>query len=170
MSRADSRRAWLVATAGLLLVALALRVWGHRHGLPFIYNADENAHFVARAIGMFGHSYNPHYFINPPGFTYLLHGLFWLRWGAEGVQATLAADPGAVFGLARLAAAALGTVAVLAGLVAVQTLADGRSLALDARLPALGVAAVAPALRAPFIVVVVLAAAAAAGLRAAGWG
>ena len=112
MWRADSRRAWPVAVAILLLAALALRVWGYRHGLPFVYNADENAHFVARAIGMFGHSYNPHYFINPPGFTYLLHALFWLRWGAEEVQATLAVDPGAVFGLARLASAALGTVAV----------------------------------------------------------
>ena len=112
MWRADSRRAWLVAVAVLLAGALALRVWGYRHGLPFVYNADENAHFVARAIGMFGHSYNPHYFINPPGFTYLLHVLFSLRWGGEGVQATLAADPGAVFGLARLASAALGTIAV----------------------------------------------------------
>ena len=112
MWRADSRRAWLVAIAGLLIVALALRVWGHRHGLPFIYNADENAHFVARAIGMFGHSYNPHYFINPPGFTYVLHVLFWLRWGGDEVQATLAAAPGEVFGLARLAAAVLGAVGV----------------------------------------------------------
>jgi hypothetical protein len=124
MWRADARRAWLVAIAGLLLVALALRVWGFRHGLPFIYNADENAHFVARAIGMFGHSYNPHYFINPPGFTYLLHVLFWLRWGSEGVQATLAADPGAVFGLARLAAAALGTLSVGLLLVAGSHLFD----------------------------------------------
>jgi hypothetical protein len=112
MWRADSRRAWLVAVAVLLAGALALRVWGHRHGLPFVYNADENAHFVARAIGMFGHSYNPHYFINPPGFTYVLHVLFAVRWGADEVQATLAADPGAVFGLARLAAAVLGTLAV----------------------------------------------------------
>ena len=112
MWRAEPRRAWLVAVAVLLLGALALRVWGYRHGLPFVYNADENAHFVARAIGMFGHSYNPHYFINPPGFTYLLHVLFWLRWGGEEVQATLATDPGAVFGLARLAAAVLGTIAV----------------------------------------------------------
>ena len=112
MWRADSRRLWLVAVALLLAGSLALRVWGFRHGLPFVYNADENAHFVARAIGMFGHSYNPHYFINPPGFTYLLHVLFWLRWGGEEVQATLAVDPGAVFGLARLAAAALGALAV----------------------------------------------------------
>ena len=124
MWRADTRRAWLAAIAALLIGALALRVWGYRHGLPFIYNADENAHFVARAIGMFGHSYNPDYFINPPGFTYLLHALFWVRWGGEGVQQTLAADPGAVFGLARLASAALGTAAVGILLVAGARLFD----------------------------------------------
>ena len=58
----------------LVLGALALRLWGFRQGLPLVYNADENAHFVAGAIGMFGHTYNPNYFINPPAYTYLLHG------------------------------------------------------------------------------------------------
>jgi Branched-chain amino acid transport protein (AzlD) len=62
--------------------------------------------------------------------------------------------------------AALVTVALLAALVAVQTLAAGTSVVLDARMAALAVAAVALWLRAPFIVVVVLAAVVAAGLRA----
>lgn len=65
--------------------------------------------------------------------------------------------------------AALVTVALLAALVAVQTLESGRSLAVDSRLVAVGVAAVALWRRAPFIVVVVLAAAVAAGLRSLGW-
>ncbi|MCK0116667.1 branched-subunit amino acid transport protein AzlD [Isoptericola sp. CG 20/1183] len=64
----------------------------------------------------------------------------------------------------------LVTVALLVSLVVVQTFAAGSSVVVDARVPALAVAAVALALRAPFIVVVVLAAAAAAGLRALGWG
>lgn len=67
-------------------------------------------------------------------------------------------------------AAGLVTVCLLCALVAVQTLADGRSIVVDSRLPALGVAAVALALRAPFIVVVIAAAATAGILRAAGWG
>ena len=61
-------------------------------------------------------------------------------------------------------------VARTAALVTVQTVGDGQALVVDARLPALAVAAVALALRAPFIVVVVLAAVTAAGLRALGWG
>jgi uncharacterized membrane protein len=58
-------------------------------------------------------------------------------------------------------------VALLAALVAVQALADGSRLAVDARLAGLAVAAVALVLRAPFLVVVVLGAATAALLRLA---
>lgn len=65
---------------------------------------------------------------------------------------------------------ALVTVALLVSLVVVQGFADDRTLTVDARVPALAVAALALALRAPFILVVVLAAATAAGLRALGWG
>ena len=64
--------------------------------------------------------------------------------------------------------AGLVTVALLAALVAVQTATTGSALVLDARLAALAVAAVALALRAPFVLVVVLAAVTAAGLRLLG--
>jgi branched-subunit amino acid transport protein len=64
--------------------------------------------------------------------------------------------------------AALVTVALLSALVGVQTLTEGRELVLDARVPALAVAAVALALRAPFVVVVAAAALTAGVLRALG--
>src|SRR5687767_5878086 len=101
------------ALAALVVGALALRLWGIDHGLPYVFNADENAHFVPRAIGMFGHSLNPGYFINPPAFTYLLHFAFWGRWGGrEALGDVFASDPGAVFAFARGLAAVLGTAAV----------------------------------------------------------
>jgi branched-subunit amino acid transport protein len=56
-------------------------------------------------------------------------------------------------------------VALLAALVAVQVVADGQTLVLDARLVGLGVAVVALVLRAPFLVVVGLAALTAALAR-----
>jgi hypothetical protein len=58
------------------------------------------------------------------------------------------------------------TVALLAALIAVQTLGQGASIVVDARVPAVIVAAVLFALRVPFIVVVVVAALVAAGIRA----
>lgn len=64
--------------------------------------------------------------------------------------------------------AELLTVALLAALIGVQTFAHGQQIVLDARVPAVIVAAGLLALRAPFIVVVVVAALVAAGIRALG--
>ena len=60
----------------------------------------------------------------------------------------------------------LVAVPLLAALILVQTLGDGHRLVLDARVPALAVAAVLVWRRAPFLVVVLAAAATAALLRA----
>ncbi|TDN92480.1 AzlD domain-containing protein [Microbacterium sp. BK668] len=61
------------------------------------------------------------------------------------------------------------TVALLAALVAVQTLGAGQTIVIDARVPAVLVAAGLLALRAPFLVVVAAAALVAALLRLWGW-
>lgn len=61
------------------------------------------------------------------------------------------------------------TVALLAALVVVQTLGAGQAVVVDARLPAVLVAAGLLVFRAPFLVVVVAAAATAALLRLWGW-
>ena len=60
------------------------------------------------------------------------------------------------------------TVALLAALISVQTLASGQAIVLDARVPALVVAAGLFALRVPFILVLVAAALTAALLRLSG--
>ena len=59
----------------------------------------------------------------------------------------------------------LVAVPLLAALILVQTLGDGQRLVLDARLPALAVAALLAWRRAPFLVVVLAAAGTAALLR-----
>ncbi|WP_417563659.1 AzlD domain-containing protein [Microbacterium sp.] len=61
------------------------------------------------------------------------------------------------------------TVALLAALVAVQALGVGQAITVDARVPAVLVAAGLLLLRAPFLVVVVAAAVVAALLRLWGW-
>lgn len=112
-ARRRRRPWWPLAVAALLAGAVALRVWGVQHGLPYVFNADENAHFVPRAIGMFGHSLNPEYFINPPAFTYLLYVAFGIRWGGsrEAIGDAFAADPTAAFTIARVLAGLLGAAA-----------------------------------------------------------
>lgn len=61
---------------------------------------------------------------------------------------------------------ALVAVPLLAALIVVQTFANGQSLTIDARVPALGVAAVLVWRKAPFLVCVLAAAATAALWRA----
>jgi Dolichyl-phosphate-mannose-protein mannosyltransferase len=107
----------LAAWGGLAIVlagGLALRLWGSREGLPFVYDIDEADHFVPRAVRMFSEgTLNPHYFENPPAFTYLLHFLFSIAYGGGGgVLSHFHQDPAAVYELARVAAAVLGTIAL----------------------------------------------------------
>jgi dolichyl-phosphate-mannose-protein mannosyltransferase len=111
--RAGARwQVWL-GLALVLLLALGLRLWGIRQGLPYAYNSDEDSHFVPRAIGMLTLGWNPHYFVNPPAYTDLLRLVFaaWFG-GRAGVSHTFAVNPTAVFTLARVCAALLGTLAV----------------------------------------------------------
>jgi 4-amino-4-deoxy-L-arabinose transferase-like glycosyltransferase len=101
------------ALALLLVVSLVLRLWGIKQGLPYSYNIDEATHFVPRAIAFFGHDLNPHYFLNPPAYSYLLHAVLELWFGSgDAAVRSYANDPTAVFVVARVVAAVLGTIAV----------------------------------------------------------
>jgi len=114
MPTAELSRRWAwPALAVVLAGGLGLRLWGVAQGLPYAYNADEADHFVPRAVALFGHDLNPHYFANPPGFTYVLHYLFALAWGGRtGVHHAFALHPTDVYTLARIAAAVLGVAAL----------------------------------------------------------
>jgi Dolichyl-phosphate-mannose-protein mannosyltransferase len=102
-----------VALGVLLVGTLALRLWGIKQGLPYSSNVDEETHFVPRAIAFFSHDLNPQYFLNPPAYSYLLHGVFELWFGsADATARAYTTDPTVVFVVARVVAAVLGTVAV----------------------------------------------------------
>ncbi|HWK19055.1 MAG TPA: glycosyltransferase family 39 protein [Solirubrobacteraceae bacterium] len=100
------------AVGVLLVVTFLLRVWGVKQGLPYSYNIDEATHFVPRAIAFFGHDLNPHYFLNPPAYSYLLHIVFdvWFG-GRDAVTRAYTSDPTTLYVVARVVAAALGTIA-----------------------------------------------------------
>ena len=112
-SRVPAQWPWMVAVGLLLVASLLLRMWGADHGLPYAYNSDENAHFVPRAIGIYGHEWNPDYFVNPPAYTYVLHVVFSVWFGGrEGVSRLFATDPTEVWVVARTTAAVLGTLSL----------------------------------------------------------
>ncbi|HEY5343915.1 MAG TPA: glycosyltransferase family 39 protein [Solirubrobacteraceae bacterium] len=102
----------------VLVVAFGLRLWGVKQGLPYVYNVDEYGHFVPEAVRMFGHGLNPHYFVNPPALTYLLHVVFGLWFGLErasshaSIAREFALHPERFFLVARVIVALLGTASV----------------------------------------------------------
>lgn len=78
--------------------------------------------------------------------------------------------PDSLFDNPRIASTAnYITIGMLAALLVTNTVASGQGLGLDARLVALGAAALALALRAPFIVVIIAGAAAAGFARLLVW-
>src|SRR3954447_15286109 len=105
-----TRTRWMLA--GLLLAALGLRLWSIRYGLPWVYNRDEEFHFVPVAVRMFGGSFNPHYFENPPALTYLFYLAFRARFHMANFRAHFEADPKAVYETARVIVALISTLSV----------------------------------------------------------
>ena len=115
-------------TAGLLgvvlLGGLGLRLWSIDHGLPLVYNLDEDRHFVERAIEVAAGDLNPHYFENPPLLTYLLAAVYraGVPYGWDPLEGRFFADPAPAFLAGRL------VVALLAGLTLVVVYRAGRRL------------------------------------------
>src|SRR5580704_9812701 len=108
-----ARRVRIGPYAPALGLLLALRLWGIKQGLPYSYNSDEATHFVPRAVGFFGHNLNPNYFLNPPGYSYLLYLVFELWFGsADAVARAYSTDPTSVYVVARVVAAGLGVLSV----------------------------------------------------------
>jgi dolichyl-phosphate-mannose-protein mannosyltransferase len=119
------------ALALLLVASLLLRLWGIKQGLPYSYNADEAQHFVPRAVAFFSHDFNPHYFLNPPAYSYLLHIVFEVWFGsADAVTRAYSTNPTEVFVVARVVAAILGTAAVWLTYLAGARLFNNRTVGL----------------------------------------
>src|SRR6478672_5276770 len=112
-----------LALAAVLIVALALRLFGLRYGLPAVYNPDEVA-IMSRALAFAKGDLNPHNFLYPSLYFYVL-----FAW--EGLTAAVAVavravdsfgafqrefflDPTRVFVAGRLLTALLGAATVVA--------------------------------------------------------
>jgi uncharacterized membrane protein (GlpM family) len=97
----------------ILAATLGLRLWGIKQGLPYSYNVDEATHFVPKSVAFLSGSLNPHYFLNPPAYSYLLSLVFELWFGSsDAVSRAYATHPTEVFIVARAVVAGLGTISV----------------------------------------------------------
>ncbi len=82
---------------------------------------------MTRAIGLFGHDWNPNYYVNPPAYTYLVHMVLGVWYGGRaGVSDAFATDPTEIWVISRVLAAILGTLAVWLLYLAGSRLVDRR--------------------------------------------
>lgn len=110
--RARIHLPWWLSVAGVISISLGLNFWGINHGLPYVYSPDERHHFVPKAVVFFSSGdFDPGYFINPPGYSYLLYAVFWAWF--RGGDNVLAADTADLFLVARATTAVVGSIVVL---------------------------------------------------------
>jgi 4-amino-4-deoxy-L-arabinose transferase-like glycosyltransferase len=128
------KAAWLVGAVGLL--AFTLRVVGLQYGLPEVYNPDEVA-IMARALSFAKGSLNPHNFLYPTFYFYVLFAwvgaylAFLLVTGRVGsvgeLQQLYFTDPAGLYTAGRLLGAVAGTASVLLVYRLARRLADRRA-------------------------------------------
>ena len=137
LRRLPPRARWGTALGAILVLALLLRLWGIKSGLPYVYDTDEDQHFVPHAIALLGHEGNPNYFDNPPAYSYLLAIVYELYFGGRAALShAFAVNPTEVWVIARVITAVLGVLAVWLLYLIAQRLFDRRVALLSAALMA----------------------------------
>jgi len=112
-----------VALAAIIASALVLRVIGLQYGLPAVYNPDEAA-IMARALSFAKGTLNPHNFLYPTLYFYVLFawvgaylGFVWLTGGVASVlelQQLYFTNPAGIYTAGRLLGAVFGSLCVAA--------------------------------------------------------
>ena len=110
-----------VVLGAIVLLALALRLHGIQYGLPAVYNPDEVA-IMARALSFAKGTLNPHNFLYPTLYFYVLFGwvgaylgFVWLTGGVASVaalQQLYFADPTGIYTAGRVLGALFGALCV----------------------------------------------------------
>ena len=137
-----------IVLGAVVLLALGLRLYGIQYGLPSVYNPDEVA-IMARALSFAKGTLNPHNFLYPTFYFYVLFawvgaylGFVWLTGGVASVaalQQLYFTDPTGIYTAGRILGAVLGTLCVPAVFVLGRRLFD-----IHAGLVAAAFVAVAP--------------------------
>lgn len=112
----------ILLVSGIFLFAFTLRAWGYQFGLPILYNGDEGQ-VIQRAIRFGSGDLNPHNFIYPSLYMYLLfvcYGGYFALGSLFGSFSSLAEfknayfiDPSMFYVIGRLVSAAAGAVTIV---------------------------------------------------------
>src|SRR3954454_12360119 len=120
-----ARRLWPRLLVGALLIGIVaaglwIRLRNNQYGLPYVYNYDEAQHFTNRAVRMFGGDFDPRYYQNPTGFTYMMYAGLRLWYGILGfhlpfspISQQFQVDPSPIWHFARTVTALLAMAGVV---------------------------------------------------------
>ncbi len=124
------------ALAAIVAIALALRLAGLQYGLPAVYNPDEVA-IMARALSFATGTLNPHNFLYPTFFFYLLFAwvgaylaILWITGGVPSLSALPAlyfTSPTGIYTAGRALGVVAGTATVVGVFRLAARLADTRT-------------------------------------------
>jgi 4-amino-4-deoxy-L-arabinose transferase-like glycosyltransferase len=118
--RLEAGGRWDPVLAVCLALAAGLRLWGITYGLPYVYNPDEVA-IMSRALSLANHGLNPHNFVYPTFFFYVLAGAVGVLYAgmfltrgtsAAAFEAQFWNDPSAVYLAGRLVSVVAGVLTV----------------------------------------------------------
>lgn len=122
-----------VALTLVVIAGFALRVWGNRFGLPFLYHEDE-AEIVQRALRMPVDGPGPGWFRYPTLYLYVQAVVYVIVWGAERVLGSareyaafadaVSVDPTIVYTAGRTVTAAFGAATIAAAGIAARRFAS----------------------------------------------
>lgn len=123
MAPLTARTRWIAcALAAIAALGLALRLAGVRYGLPAVYNPDEVA-IMSRALAFAKGDLNPHNFLYPSLFFYVLFGwigvsfvvarLFGVVASLQAFQTQFFLDPSMVYTAGRVLAVLCGTATIV---------------------------------------------------------
>jgi dolichyl-phosphate-mannose-protein mannosyltransferase len=128
----------------LIAFGLVLRFWGLRFGLPHDFARPDEEKLITAALGVFQGDPNPHFFLYPTLFIYVMSAAFALLFGIERVAGLAAsrsafimqslADPSLLHLTARVLGAAAGTATIPVLYVAVRKIASNRAALVGAAL------------------------------------
>ncbi len=110
-----------VTLAVLVVTGFAMRIWGNRFGLPFLYHEDEGE-IVRRALRMPVDGPNPGWFQYPTLYVYVQSAAYAALWAASRLTGSASSysqfadaatlDPSAVYAVGRTVTASLGAATI----------------------------------------------------------
>ncbi|NJR38838.1 MAG: phospholipid carrier-dependent glycosyltransferase [Leptolyngbyaceae cyanobacterium CSU_1_4] len=129
---------WVLPT--ILLIGVIVRVWGLNFGLPHTECRPDETAMISRALGFFSGDLNPHFFIYPTLYMYVLFGVYAAYYGIGHLLGTYSStddlirefiyDPSHLYLINRYVSASFGVMTIAVVYLMIQRLVNRQTAAI----------------------------------------